>query len=250
PVIHEGKKDPSDELCDPFIQEVWEMHNGQRRYNLGSMEQSSGFSKLGFPPKDKFSLGVKGHVRDKDGTFAAVLVAEIADWAKKEGTTLFELIDKYVYLDPQVGLFVNYYEPDPLDGEYPGIEGDRMKKAFLRRALGMYQFAKAGNFEIAGVPVKDAVIYRTGKYDHLYIPTDDFKFPDEGVRFYFDDEKLNHLTIRPSGTTNSLRFHIQLHDYPTEANLIDMKKELRAKAREMADWLRETLQAPRTSEVE
>ena len=31
---------------------------------------------------------------------------------------------------------------------------------------------------------------------------------------------------------------------------VEKKKDLRAKAREMADWLRETLQAPRTSEVE
>jgi hypothetical protein len=32
-------------------------------------------------------------------------------------------------------------------------------------------------------------------------------FPEEGVRFYFDDG--SHLTIRPSGTENKLRFYVQ-----------------------------------------
>ena len=55
-----------------------------------------------------------------------------------------------------------------------------------------------------GRPVKSAAIYRTEKYDRIYPPTHDYQFPDEGVRFYFDDEGLNHLTVRPSGTGNSL----------------------------------------------
>jgi len=254
--IFEGRKDPNDPLCDPFIQETFGMDNGKRSYNLGSMEQSSGFSLLGYPPKDKFSLGEKGHVRDKDGTFAAVLIAEIAEWAKQNGTTLYELIDKYVYLDPAIGLFVNYYEPDPLDGEYPGIEGDRLKKAILRRALGLFQFAKAGDYKIGGLPVKNAVIYRTGKYDHIYTPTPDFQFPDEGVRLYFDNERMSHLTIRPSGTTNSMRFHVQLYspvnagNKPPESNLIEKKKELRQTARRVVDQVRELVGAPRNCEVE
>ena len=60
--------------------------------------------------------------------------------------------------------------------------------------------AQAGELEIAKMKVKSTHIYRTGKYDNVYPPTLDFQFPDEGIRFYFDDEKLNHLTIRPSGT--------------------------------------------------
>ena len=54
--------------------------------------------------------------------------------------------------------------------------------------------------------IKHAVAYRTGKYDAI-----NWKgFPDEGYRFYFDDERRSHLTIRPSGTSNALRFHVQL----------------------------------------
>ena len=245
--LAEGKKDPNDNLTDMVVLETLGM-NKSRTYNLGAFEQSNGFSLLGYPPRDKGSLGEKGHVRDKDGTFAAILVAEIAQWAKDQDTGIYELIDKKIYLDPDIGLFYNHYEPDPIDGEYPGIEGDRLKKAILRRALGYYQIAKAGGFSIGGVPVTDVAIYRTGKYDHVYPPTPDWIFPDEGVRFYFGDG-LNHLTVRPSGTGNALRLHIQMHTLDVnEGNLVAQKLALRQRAKQIADHIRELLGAPRSSE--
>jgi len=244
--IEEGRVhgDPSQELCHPFVCGSMGM-NRERSINVGAMEQSNGFSILGGPPPDGRSLGRGGHVRDKDGTLAALLVAEVAAWAKEQGTTLLDLLDKRVYLDPDVGVFTNLYEPDPLDGEYPGIEGDRRKKAILRRALACFQLALAGELEIGGLQVKSAVIYRTGKYDAIYPPTYDFQFPDEGIRFYFDEEKLDHVTIRPSGTGNSLRFHVQLHASPSESDLMARKMQLREQGGTIMDDVRELLKAPR-----
>lgn len=241
----EGRPTPDAQFCHPFILEDIDM-NDKRKINIGSMEQSNGFSLLGGPPPDKFSLGVDGHVRDKDGTFAALLSAEVACWAKRNGISLFELVDKYIYLDPEIGLFSNYYEPDPLDGEYPGIEGDRKKIGILNTALGMYREALGGKMKIAGLDVLGTVMYRTGKYDRIYPPHGDFVFPDEGVRFYFAEDKLSHLTIRPSGTGNSLRFHVQLHDPKVnEQNLVERKNALRIKCKEVVDEIRERLGAPR-----
>lgn len=246
--LFEGRKNDIED-CHPFIYDTMNMFDNNRSYNLAAMEQSNGFSILGSPPPDDVSLGINGHVRDKDGTFAAILIAEIAEWAKQNGTNIFELIDKHLYLDPDIGLFVNHYEPDPLDGEYPGIEGDRTKKAILRRALGLYQFALAGDLEIGNLPVQSASVYRTGKYDHIYTKTHDYQFPDEGIRFYFDfysnQECLNHLTIRPSGTSNALRFHVQLYYPVNESNLISKKKELHETASFIIDDIREKVGAPR-----
>lgn len=250
--LKDGRNENYRELCHEFTQECYGFDSGLRSINIGAMEQSNGFSILGGPPEDKNSLGENGHVRDKDGTFAAFLTAEIAAWAKEKGTTLFELIDNEIYLDPEVGLFVNLYEPDPLDGEYPGIEGDRIKKAILRRTMGYFQLALSGDLEIAGMPVKHAAVYRTGKYDIIYPPTYDFQFPDEGVRFYFDNKGLNHLTVRPSGTGNALRLHTQLHkDVIEDGNviskekLIALKYKLRFRSKEILTDIREKLKAPR-----
>jgi phosphomannomutase len=230
-------------LCDPVIFQCYGMDNGKRSVNIAAMEQSNGFSILGGPPPDDRSLGQGGHVRDKDGTFAAFLVAEIAAWAKEQGTTLYRLIDEKIY--PEVGLFVAGYQADPMDGEYPGIEGDRLKKAILRRALGLLQEALAGDLEFAGLPVKSACVYRTGKYDGIYPPTSDFEFPDEGLRFFFDDEKLSHLTIRPSGTGNSLRFHTQLYREKEQlGDLVKSKYELHFLTRQLFKDLRDKLKAP------
>ncbi|MHC4618493.1 MAG: phosphohexomutase domain-containing protein [Planctomycetota bacterium] len=246
----DGRDQRYRDVCHPFVCDCQGMEGGNRTINVASMEQSNGFSILGGPPPDKNSLGAGGHVRDKDGTFAALLIAEIAAYAKDKGTSLIELLDEHIYLDPDVGLFVALYEPDPLDGEYPGIEGDRLKKAILRRALGYFQLALSGDLEIAGLPVKSACIYRTGKYDAIYPPSYDFQFPDEGVRFFFDDEKLNHVTIRPSGTGNALRFHIQLHTVPTKSNLVGEKEKLFAIGRAVMNDIRELLKAPRSAERE
>ena len=244
PDLIEGRKSPDDPLCDPFVMEYIDM-NDRRTINIGAMEQSNGFSLLGGPPPDAFSLGEAGHVRDKDGTFAALLSAEVAAWAKKHGTSIFELVDRHVYLDPDVGLFVSHYEPDPLDGEYPGIEGDRKKIGILKKALELRDRAAAGDLKIAGLNVVNTVLYRTGKYDRIYPPSEDFLFPDEGIRFYFSEDRLNNLTVRPSGTGNSLRFHVQLHSPVDEANLIAMKADLRAQSQSLADAIRDLLGAPR-----
>ena len=242
--LTEGREDPT-QLCHPFVCEYQDIDNGKRSINVAAMEQSNGYSILGGPPPDARSLGTGGHVRDKDGTLAALLVAEIAAWAKQQGTTIYELIDRHIHLDPDVGLFVTHYEPDPIDGEYPGIQGDRKKKDILRRALGYFQLALAGDVEIGGLPVTSAVIYRTGKYDAIYEPSYDFQFPDEGVRFYFGN-KLNHVTVRPSGTGNSLRFHVQLHAPNPQSELVAKKQELLSTSKAVADHLRELLKAPRS----
>ncbi|MFP4054451.1 MAG: hypothetical protein ACLFV7_11385 [Phycisphaerae bacterium] len=244
--LHDGRDgEDYQDLCHPIVCETEKM-NDSRSFNMAAMEQSNGFSLLGGPPKDNRSLGTGGHVRDKDGTFAALLMAEVAAYARSQGRTLMQILDEEIYLDPDVGLFVNFYEPDPLDGEYPGIEGDRLKKAILRRALGFFQLALAGDLSIGGRDVLGATMYRTGKYDALYPATWDFVFPDEGIRFFFDEEHLEHLTIRPSGTGNSLRFHIQLHSKPSsKEELVTEKRRLKAQGEAMMDHLRKMLKAPR-----
>ena len=119
-----------------------------------------------------------------------------------------------------------------------------------RLYIGTYDGAKRklwvdGNLEIGGKRVTSVCIYRTGKYDAIYPPSDSFIFPDEGVRFDFSEDRLSYLLVRPSGTGNSLRFHVQLHSPVTGADLIEKKAELRAAAKEIVDDLRNTVGAPR-----
>ena len=69
-------------------------------------------------------------------------------------------------------------------------------------------------------------------------------FPDEGIRFYFNNDPYTYLTIRPSGTSNALRFHFQVNGgVVPEADLIARKKEVRDKAAETVRVLREIIGA-------
>jgi len=241
-----GKTYGPKDVCD-FVLHDTTLMDGVRTFNIAALEQSNGFSILGGPPDDPDrQIGRDGHVRDKDGTFAALLVAEIAAYARQQGTDILTLLARHIYADPRIGLFVNYYEPDPLDGEYPGLEGDTKKKSILDRAAGLVEEARRGGLVLAGRAVTGCSVYWTGKYD-----ADNYAgFPDEGMRLFLGSD-LDHLTLRPSGTTNSLRFHVQLHGGVTpEAEVWPRRLALEAEARRIVDELRRRVGALRREGAE
>jgi|CXWL01.1.fsa_nt_gi phosphomannomutase len=251
PQYDEGRRRPADPQCNRTIHSWIAMDDRRRSINIAALEQSNGFTLLGDVPPDERSLGRGGHVRDKDGTFAAVLVAELAQYAKERGANLIDLMDEKIYSDPEIGLYVTHYEPDPLDGEYEGLAGYTKKREILRKAEGIFdvvrqteqvghngranQPARPSKLSLGGLPVVGATVYPTGKYDAINYPG----FPDEGYRFYFDADRKSHLTIRPSGTSNALRFHVQLFGgNPRSGNIIAEKASLRATAIQAVEDIR------------
>lgn len=242
PVYTEGRRKPDDAVCNRSIHSWEGMDDRRRCINIAALEQSNGFSLLGDVPPDDRSLGKGGHVRDKDGTLAALLVAELAQYAKEQGTTIVELLDDKIYLDPAVGLYVTYYEPDPIDGEYEGLAGYSKKRRILDACEQLFTSCQRKPFSLAGLVTNHAVAYRTGKYDAINWPG----FPDEGYRFFFDADRRSHLTIRPSGTSNALRFHVQLFGgVPARNEVVRKKSELRATAAKLVTDIRARIDAPR-----
>ena len=242
PAYDEGRCDPGQILCNRTIHSWEAMDDPRRSMNVAALEQSNGFSLLGDVPPDERSLGVGGHVRDKDGTFAAILVAELAQHAKENNTNIIDLIDEKIFLDPEIGLYLTHYEPDPIDGEYEGLAGYTKKRNILARVDEFLEEAASGDVRLGGLRVMTSTVYRTGKYDAVNWDG----FPDEGYRFYFDSDRRSHLTIRPSGTSNALRFHVQLYGgTPSRAQLVGKKRELRATAIRIIDDIRERIAARR-----
>ena len=239
--IKEGYRDGREGTCNLTYFDTTGM-DSNRTINLATLEQSNGFSILGGPPENQRQMGVGGHVMDKDGTLAALLTAELACYAREQNTDLMSLLAKHLYSDPDIGIFANYYEPDPLDGEYPGLEGDTKKRKILDKADEMYRSVDAGELILGGRKVTSASKFWTGKYDSV----NGAGFPDEGLRFYFGDE-INHATVRPSGTTNSLRFHVQRYGSAVseEEAAWKMRLSLEAEAKGIVDHIRDILGAPR-----
>jgi phosphoglucomutase len=213
--------------------------NSDRTINVGTLEQSNGFSILGDVPPSERDLGKGGHVRDKDGTFASILLAEVAAYAKSIEKTVFQLLDEEIYLDPDIGYYATCYEPAPKWGQYEGLEGISRKIAVLKAAQGLLQRVHAGEeVRISGLPVVSAEQFQTGKYDALHY----LGFPDEGVRFFFDRARQNYLLIRPSGTSQCLRFHTQIKaEGLTPENIGEKKAETNRLARQIIKDVREML---------
>jgi len=244
PHFDEGRRNPDQGPCNRTIHSWIDMDDRRRSINIAALEQSNGFTLLGDVPPDERSLGRGGHVRDKDGTFAAVLVAELAQYAKEQGTNLIDLMDEKIYSDPGIGLYVTHYEPDPIDGEYEGLAGYTKKRKILNKAEVLYssvrQAVSPTSLILGNLPVLGATVYPTGKYDAINYPG----FPDEGYRFYFDADRKSHLTIRPSGTSNALRFHVQLFGgHPGRRDIIDQKAALRATALRIVEDIRAAIGA-------
>jgi phosphomannomutase len=216
----------------PVLFDVMDMDNFDRSFNYAALEQSNGYSILGPKPNEGKVWGKGGHVRDKDGTFAAILIAEVQAYAKSLGKTLIELLDENIYLDPDIGLFVNYYEPEPYWGQFEGPTGMSKKIDMLQKTESMVEsFEQGKELSFAGQNVVAIKSYRTGKYDALHrwkrfdLPYYN-GFPEEGIRFFFGEKNSDdHLTVRPSGTSQCLRFHVQLKAKDVNKQNLYSKKE-------------------------
>ncbi len=229
--------DLSDLRFRDIIYQTVDMEDKPRSHNVACLEQSNGFSVLGGPPAAATAMGRNGHVRDKDGVFAAVLLAEVAAYAASRGTTIYDLVDEQIYLDPDVGCFVTDVVPVPQWGEFKGLEGLTRKIEILKRCAELGERVEAGeSLLLDGHPVLSSETFVAGKYaDAHQWPG----FPDEGIRFYFDEKRLNHLTVRPSGTSQCFRFHIQLKAEGLSRNrLAQQKQETRLRARRMIGAMR------------
>ncbi|MDD5060362.1 MAG: methyltransferase domain-containing protein, partial [Candidatus Omnitrophica bacterium] len=185
--------------------------------NEAGCEESNGFSILGGAVPEGEILGFGGHVNDKDGTLAGMLLTEVACYAASQGKTLFDLLVENIFLNPEIGLYVTANKPLPRVGSFEGAEGITEKINLLKKVQQWMQQANAhpGEFMIAGRKVLGAVEFARGAYDKQHYPG----FPDEGVRFFFADSQLkdgdpftnsrNYITIRPSGTSQTIRFYVQ-----------------------------------------
>ena len=216
----------------------------QGKINIGAFEQSNGFSIGGAKPELGEPLGKYGHTLEKDGTLAAILVAEIAAFAKAREVSILDLLND-LYLDPDIAFFATTEVSLPEEGVFEGVEGEMRKRQIIRNIERMAELVPRQDvrdfetmaevppetekgqesnhsLEVAGLPIRFAHIFLTGKYDSQYWPD----FPDEGLRFHFDSSGYNHFTIRPSGTEAKLRFYVQYQiEGVTKQNIWEKRAE-------------------------
>ena len=122
-------------------------------------------------------------IRDKDGISAGMLVAEAAAFYRKQGKTLWNVLQD-IYA--KYGYFAED-EPNLVLEGIPGAERIKRMMVWLRNNLPT---------EVAGVPVTKIIDYKDGYED---IP------PQNAIRFFL--ENGTWFAVRPSGTEPKIKLY-------------------------------------------
>ena len=168
-----------------WIANVMKQNEGKLKY-IGGGEESYGFLCEDF-------------VRDKDAVSACAVLAEIAAWAKDQGMTMYQLLQK-IYVEygfsKEKGISV------VKKGKSGAEEIEAMMKHFRENPLK----------EIAGSKVTAFYDYSTLKgIDYLENETLTLDMPVTSNVLQFFTEDGTKVSIRPSGTEPKIKFYCEVH---------------------------------------
>ena len=195
-----------------WIANVMKQNEGKLKY-IGGGEESYGFLCEDF-------------VRDKDAVSACAVLAEIAAWAKDQGMTMYQLLQK-IYVEygfsKEKGISV------VKKGKSGAEEIEAMMKHFRENPLK----------EIAGSKVTAFYDYSTLKgIDYLENETLTLDMPVTSNVLQFFTEDGTKVSIRPSGTEPKIKFYCEVH---SKVKNIDELPEAEKAAEEKINQIKASL---------
>ena len=195
-----------------WIANVMRENEGKKNY-IGGGEESYGFLCEDF-------------VRDKDAVSACVILAEIAAWAKDQGLSLYQLLQK-IYVEygfsKEKGISV------VKKGKSGADEIEAMMKKFRENPL----------TEIAGSKVTYFYDYSTLKgKDYAENETVTLDMPTTSNVLQYFTEDNTKVSIRPSGTEPKIKFYCEVH---SKVKSIDELPEAEKAAEEKINQIKASL---------
>ena len=187
----------SKKICDTFGIEMFDCYTGFKwiaavvRDNEGKRKYiGGGEESYGYMPAD--------FVRDKDAVSSCALMAEMTAWAKDNGMTIFELLQK-IYLE--FGF-----------SKEKGISIVKKGKTGAEEIVEMMKnFRQNPPKELAGSAVAVVKDYQTLKQTDVKTgDVQDLDFPcTSNVIQYFTEDGIK-VSIRPSGTEPKIKFYVEV----------------------------------------
>ena len=175
-----------------WIANVMRMNEGKKSY-IGGGEESYGFLCEDF-------------VRDKDAVSACVILAEIAAWAKDQGLSLYQLLQK-IYVE------YGFSKEKGISVVKKGKSGAEEIEAMMK------QFRQNPLQEIAGSKVSLFLDYATLKgIDCLAGETISLDMPTTSNVLQYFTEDGTKISIRPSGTEPKIKFYCEVHSTVKDAS--------------------------------
>ncbi len=180
---------------------------------IGNLEKQGELQRYIFGFEESCGYLSGGHVRDKDGVNACLLIADMAAAYKQQGITLYE---KMQQLYAQFG----YYKDALVSYEFPGEQG------FIEMQQKMRQMRESGPEAIGGerVAAKQDYLY-TGLQKEGRLPSSDV------VQFFMEDG--SRITMRPSGTEPKLKLYFNV----TASNAKKAEAKCERYRNDMDTWL-------------
>jgi phosphoglucomutase len=169
-----------------WIADAMRKNEGKKKY-IGGGEESYGFLCEDF-------------VRDKDAVSACCIMAEIAVYAKDQGLSVYNLLNR-IYAEygysKEIGISV------VKQGKSGAEEIEAMMKKFRKNPL----------TEIAGSKVTMTYDYATLK-GYSFIENEEFSLnmptTSNVLQYYTEDD--TKVSIRPSGTEPKIKFYLEVHE--------------------------------------
>jgi phosphoglucomutase len=168
-----------------WIADIMRKNEGKKTY-IGGGEESFGFLCEDF-------------VRDKDAVSGCCILAEATAWAKEQGSSLYQLLQK-IYLEYGYSKEVNVsiYK----EGKSGADEIEKMMKQYREQPL----------TEIAGSKVAIIYDYASLKgYDFIEGEDLTINMPTTSNVLQYFTEDDTKVSIRPSGTEPKIKFYFEVH---------------------------------------
>lgn len=176
---------------------------------INEWEQDGSYQFL-FGAEESLGYLIETFVRDKDGISASLLIAKIADNAKKQKKTLLDLLYELYQLH-------GIYREKVFSVSFEGI--DAMEKMDeLMQNLRDTPLITIGNFTVAYIDdflKKETLDLSNNSTTLIALPSSNV------LRFWLSDG--SKITIRPSGTEPKLKIYIECE----EVNVINLKEDIK-----------------------
>ncbi|WP_421877302.1 phospho-sugar mutase [Marinoscillum sp.] len=177
-----------------YIAEVIRDLEGKEKF-IGGGEESYGYL-------------IGDSVRDKDAIASCAMIAEMAAWAKSEGTNLYELLQQ-IHL--QFGLYQESLKSLTKKGKSGAEEINEM----------MVQFRQSPPATLGGSEVITLIDYKLGEQKDLKSgKSSKIDFPSSNV-LQFMTADGSKISVRPSGTEPKIKFYFSVNTKLAELQQYD-----------------------------
>ena len=182
------------------------------KYIAELIKELEGKSKFIAGGEESYGYLVGDSVRDKDAVASCAMIAEMAAWAKSEGLSVFDLMER-IYR--QFGFFLESLKSITKKGKAGAEEIEKM----------MVKFRNDPPATLGGSKVVKLIDYQSSTEKDLNTGKEKpIDYPKSNVLQFFTEDE-SKISIRPSGTEPKIKFYFSVNTKLRKDESVDTVKD-------------------------